>query len=169
MKAHFKAGPDRRFTGPATDVACSVGKGGMRPAADKSESDGASPIGIWDMRRVYWRPDRLDRPVTGLPTIALTPEDGWCDAPGDPLYNRPVCLPYPASHEKLWREDHVYDVIVELSHNQDPVVPGKGSAIFLHVARPGYEDTEGCIALALKDLLAVLEACEPGAVLEITG
>jgi hypothetical protein len=78
-----------------------------------------------------------------------------------------VILPYPAGHEKLWREDHVYDLIVELGYNDDPVVPGRGSAIFLHVARPDYSSTEGCVACGLDDLLALLAAAKPGDVLEI--
>ncbi|HEY5346811.1 MAG TPA: hypothetical protein VIJ72_01360, partial [Rhizomicrobium sp.] len=82
---------------------------------------------------------------------------GWCDAPGDPSYNRPVRLPYPASAEQLWREDHVYDIIVVLGFNDDPVIAGKGSAIFLHLAKPDYAPTAGCVALALPDMLAALK------------
>ena len=107
---------------------------------------------------VYWRPDHLAEPRTALPRTALAPEDGWCDAPGDPAYNRLVRLPYPVSAERLWREDGVYDLIVPLGYNDDPVVPGKGSAIFLHAARPDYVPTEGCVALALGDLLDFLAA-----------
>ncbi len=101
-------------------------------------------------------------PKTGLPTAALRRNDGWCDAPDDPNYNRPVSLPYPASHERLWRDDAVYDIIVILGHNDDPPVPGRGSAIFMHLARPGYGDTEGCVALSLEDLKTVLAGCGPG-------
>ena len=167
MTAHFKASPRRRLSGEGMEFPCAIGKGGMKPAEAKTEGDGASPIGKWELLRVYWRPDRIERPDTGLPAIALKPDDGWCDDAADEKYNQPVTLPYPASHERLWRDDHVYDIIVEISHNQDPVIPGKGSAIFMHVARPDYADTEGCIALALPDLLAVLEKSGPGTILEI--
>ena len=136
---------------------CAIGKGGTRPARDKSEGDGATPTGVFPLRRVLYRPDRLAAPETGLPVKAITPDDGWCDAPADPNYNRPVKLPYAASHERLWRDDGIYDVIVVLGHNDDPPVPGMGSAIFLHVARPDYGPTEGCVALALADLLDVLK------------
>ena len=83
-------------------------------------------------------------------------------------HKRPVALPFPASHEKLWREDHVYDLIVELGHNDDPVVPGLGSAIFFHLARPDYAPTEGCIAVAQEDMLAILAVSAPGTMLEIS-
>ena len=139
---------------------CALGPGGCR--RDKREGDGATPIGSWPMRRVLYRPDRMAAPVTALPVAPLDPADGWCDDPGDALYNRPVTLPYGASHEALWREDEIYDVIVILGHNDDPPVPGAGSAIFLHIARPDYSPTQGCVALARGDLLAVLGGAQPG-------
>lgn len=140
---------------------CALGKGGVRPEADKRESDGATPLGRYPIRQVFYRADRLAPPETRLPLQALTRQDGWCDDPADPAYNRFVTLPYASSHEKLWREDHVYDVIAVLGHNDDPPVPGLGSAIFLHVARPDYSGTEGCVALALPDLLALLAVVKP--------
>lgn len=145
---------------------CALGKGGI--VAEKREGDGGTPVGTFPLKRVLYRPDRLAAPPeTGLPARALTPADGWCDDPADAAYNRPVALPYAASHETLWREEAVYDVIVILGHNDDPPVPGHGSAIFLHVARPGYTGTEGCVALALPDLLAVLKACGPGSTITV--
>jgi L,D-peptidoglycan transpeptidase YkuD (ErfK/YbiS/YcfS/YnhG family) len=136
---------------------CAIGKGGVRPESEKREGDGATPTGMFPLRRVLYRPDRLARPETELPVRALAPDDGWCDDPADPNYNRPVKLPYPASHECLWRDDGIYDVIVVLGHNDDPPVAEMGSAIFLHVARPDYGPTQGCVALALPDLLEVLK------------
>jgi L,D-peptidoglycan transpeptidase YkuD (ErfK/YbiS/YcfS/YnhG family) len=91
----------------------------------------------------------------------LRPEDGWCDAPEDPLYNRPAPLPYPASAERLWREDSLYDLILVLGHNDDPPVPYLGSAIFLHLAHEDFRPTEGCVALCQDDVLAVLAAATP--------
>ncbi|HVJ53663.1 MAG TPA: L,D-transpeptidase family protein [Aliidongia sp.] len=140
---------------------CAIGRSGI--SAAKREGDGATPIGAWACRSLYYRPDRLSRPETGLAVHALTPTDGWCDAPEDPAYNRPVTLPYPAGCESLWREDHVYDLIVPLGYNDDPVVPGLGSAIFLHLARPGYAPTEGCVALAPDDLMAFLARADGSA------
>ena len=148
-------------------VRCALGPAGIR--GDKREGDGATPTGRFAMRRVLWRADRLPQPQTPLPIASIQPDDGWCDDPADPSYNRQVRLPYPASAEQLWRDDALYDVIVVLGHNDDPPRPGHGSAIFLHVARPDYAATEGCVALALADLLALLRHCESGAALHIGG
>lgn len=139
---------------------CALGPAGIR--RDKREGDGATPAGRFPLRRVLYRPDRLSPPSTGLPVAALTPADGWCDDPADAAYNRPVRLPCAARHERLWRDDAVYDVIVVVGHNDDPPRPGLGSAVFLHVARDDYAPTEGCVALALRDLLAVLAEAQPG-------
>lgn len=141
---------------------CVLGKGGVRAAADKREGDGASPLGLWRLKWVYYRPDRLVRPRTALPTVPLSPDDGWCDAVEHPLYNQPVSLPFTASHERLWRDDHVYDLIVVLSHNDAPPKPGLGSAIFWHVAQPDWRPTEGCIAVARETLEAVLALAQLG-------
>jgi L,D-peptidoglycan transpeptidase YkuD (ErfK/YbiS/YcfS/YnhG family) len=121
------------------------------------------------MRELLYRPDRISLPSTALPVRALTPEDGWCDDPADSDYNRPVALPHPGRTEALWREDGVYDLIVPLGYNDRPPLPGLGSAIFLHVARDAYAPTEGCIALAAADLLAVLGMAGPGSHVEILG
>ncbi|HYD46280.1 MAG TPA: L,D-transpeptidase family protein [Phenylobacterium sp.] len=163
----FTAHADGRFDLAARRVRCALGRGGVKPAADKREGDGASPAGIWPMRRVLWRADRLARPATALPVAAIAQADGWCDAPGDASYNRPVRLPYPVSAERLWREDGVYDLLVVLGHNDDPPVAGLGSAIFLHLARPDYAPTAGCVALALDDLRQALALAEPGDAVEI--
>jgi L,D-peptidoglycan transpeptidase YkuD (ErfK/YbiS/YcfS/YnhG family) len=152
---------------PGGSARCALGRSGVTPADAKREGDGATPLGAWVMRQVYWRPDRMEPPTTALPADALIPEAGWCDDPASPLYNRPVLTPFPLSHEKLWREDHVYDLIVVLGFNDDPVIPGHGSAIFLHLARPDYSPTEGCVACAAADLLALLKAARPGDALEI--
>lgn len=148
-------------------VRCALGRGGVIAQALKAEGDGASPIGVWPMRRVLYRPDRGPAPITALPVQPLEPDDGWCDDPADPNYNRPIKHPYPASAERLWLEDGVYDLVVVLGHNDDPVVAGKGSAIFLHLARPDYAPTEGCVALARADLEALLAQAKPGDAVQI--
>jgi len=117
---------------------------------------------MWRPVLVLYRADRMKRPRTLLPVRPLEPDDGWCDAIGDRNYNRPVRHPYPAGAERLWREDALYDLIVVLDHNRRPRVQGAGSAIFMHVARPGYRPTEGCIALARQHLLLVLAGAAPG-------
>lgn len=146
---------------------CAIGRGGY--ALNKREGDGATPIGVWPFRRVYYRPDRGKPPKTGLQVLPLSPTDGWCDAPGDPAYNRPVTLPYPASHEEMWREDHLYDIVVVLGHNDDPPVPGRGSAIFMHLARDGYKPTEGCVALTRAHLETVLAHVGDGDLIAFRG
>ena len=164
----LKATSKGKLSGGGHTCRCAIGKGGLIAAAQKREGDGASPIGTWPMRRVFYRADRLDRPETALPCTALRQYDGWCDAPDHPLYNRPVSLPFAASHETLWREDQVYDVIVELGHNDSTPEPNMGSAIFMHIAKPTYAPTEGCIAIAKSDMLKVLAKASPGAALQIT-
>lgn len=141
------------FTGPLV-LPCALGRSGR--SARKREGDGATPSGVWRPLLVLYRADRVTRPRTRLPVRPLRVDDGWCDAVGDRNYNRPVRHPYTASAERLWREDGLYDVIFVLDHNQRPRVQGAGSAIFVHVARPGYSPTEGCVALARHHLLLVL-------------
>lgn len=139
----------------------------MKSAAQKREGDGASPVGLWPVQRVFYRPDRGPAPETGLPVIALQPDDVWSDDPAEPIYNRLARLPCRGSHERLWRADGVYDLIAELGYNDDPPIVGRGSAIFLHIARPGYLPTEGCVALAADDLRAVLKRLGGGSLIEI--
>lgn len=144
---------------------CAVGRAGI--ASRKAEGDGATPAGRFPLRRVLYRADRIETPRTGLPSAAIAPADGWCDAPGDSLYNRAVRHPYAARAEILWRADGCYDLLAVIGFNDDPVVDRGGSAIFLHVARPGYAPTEGCVALALGDLCAVLAGWRPEDRIEI--
>lgn len=144
---------------------CALGRSGRQ--ALKREGDGATPIGHWQLEQVLYRADRIRRPVTGLPVRAIDPADGWCDAPGDRNYNRPIRHPYAASAERLWRSDNLYDVVVVLGHNARPRVRGGGSAIFMHIAQPGYAPTAGCIALKRAHLLRLLERLGPGAAIRV--
>ena len=136
-----------------------IGIGGI--GVKRSDGDGVTPTGVFPPRLVLYRADRLACPPTGLPLAKIEADDGWCDAPLDPLYNRRVKRPYGASTETLWRDDHLYDLLVVLGFNDAPVVPGAGSAIFLQVARPDFGPTAGCIALALDDLVKVVSALAP--------
>lgn len=158
----FTAFSDGRFELAGRWTRCALGSGGVVEADAKREGDGASPLGVWFLRTLRFRSDRLAPPRTWLPSRALAPLDGWCDAPADPAYNYPVLHPYPASAEHLWREDHLYDLVVDLGYNDDPVVPGAGSAIFLHLAREDYAPTQGCVALGLHDLRDLLSLARPG-------
>lgn len=136
------------------------GRGGIAPK--RAEGDGISPLGCWPIRRVLYRADKIAAPVTVFPMAAIAPDDGWCDAPEAVEYNRPVRLPFAFSHERMWRDDDLYDIVVVLGQNDDPAVPGRGSAVFLHVARPDYGPTAGCAALARGDLLEFLARAAPG-------
>lgn len=139
---------------------CALGRSGI--VRDKREGDGGTPAGRFPWRQVLYRADRLPRPATPLPCRLITPDSGWCDDPADAAnYNRPVRLPYAGSHERLWRPDGLYDVILIPGHNDDPPVPGLGSAIFVHVATPDYTPTAGCVALRLEHLLILLGELDP--------
>jgi L,D-peptidoglycan transpeptidase YkuD (ErfK/YbiS/YcfS/YnhG family) len=142
----------------ARTFVCVLGRSGVR--IDKREGDGATPVGVFPLRRVLYRSDRLPPPQTRLPVAAIAPTDGWCDAPEDKAYNTQVTLPCAASAEQMFRDDGLYDVVVILGHNDAPVVPGAGSAIFLHVAPPHGQPTAGCIALPLPALLDLLRGVE---------
>lgn len=155
------------WPGGGAPVRVALGRGGV--AAAKQEGDGVTPSGCFRLRWVYYRPDREATPLTGLPVRALDPGDGWCDAPADPLYNRPVRLPYAASCEFLWRSDRLYDLILVLGHNDRPVIAGAGSAIFVHVAADGFTATAGCVALRHADLRRLIAAARLGDCLEIAG
>jgi len=151
----------------AGDFSCPVmvGRGGIIHA--KREGDGATPAGLFALRRVLYRPDHEMPPLTALPIVAIAPEDGWCDDPLDPAYNRPVRHPTTASAERLWRRDRFYDLIVVIGHNDAPPVPEDGSAIFLHLIGPRRTPTAGCIALAHNDMVQLLRRIGPSTRLEV--
>jgi L,D-peptidoglycan transpeptidase YkuD (ErfK/YbiS/YcfS/YnhG family) len=133
---------------------CALGRSGL--IADKRERDGGTPTGRFPFRRLLYRADRVARIETRLPARHIERDDGWCDDPSSPDYNRPVRLPHPAHHEEMWLESALYDLVVVIGHNDDPVVPGAGSAVFLHIARDDWAPTAGCIAFRREDLLAIL-------------
>jgi len=151
--------PDGRAEIGGRDFRCALGSGGVKRF--KMEGDGGTPAGSFPLRRLFYRPDRLRSPETGLPSQQLTPADAWCDDPGDPDYNRHVKRPFWRGHEVMWRGDHLYDLIVEVGYNDSPPVPGRGSAIFIHLARPDYGPTAGCVAFNQADMLTILKALEP--------
>ena len=139
---------------------CAVGRGGL--GIKQREGDGITPVGAWPLRHGFYRADRIAKPVMHLPLTPIAPGDAWCDIPGDPNYNRLVHLPEASREERLWREDGLYDLLAVVGFNDDPVVPGKGSAIFIHLARASFGSTEGCVAMALDDLREALVQFEPG-------
>lgn len=146
--------PDGRLTLRGQTWRCALGKGGIR--LRKEEGDGATPVGLLPLRRILYRADRGPAPACAVPVEPIARDDGWCDDPVHPAYNTRIRLPHEARHEELWRQDAVYDIVGILGWNDAPVERGRGSAIFLHLARPGYAPTEGCIALEARDLREVL-------------
>lgn len=144
---------------------CASGKGGIQQ--NKQEGDGATPVGCFTLKQVFFRPDRLSPPATQLPLVPLSPQDGWCDDPTHADYNHWIKRPHPARHEHLWRDDAIYDIIITTSHNTAPTIPYAGSAIFIHIARPDFTPTQGCIALTMHDLCEILPHLTPQHVLQI--
>ncbi len=133
---------------------CALGRTGI--IVDKREGDGGTPAGVWEFGDVLYRPDRIAPPQCMLPVKPILPSDGWCDDPLKPEYNRPVTLPYSGSHERMWRSDALYDLLVVVAYNSSPPVSEKGSAIFVHVASDDYASTAGCIAFAMVDLVEIV-------------
>ena len=137
-----------------------LGRSGIR--ALKREGDGGTPLGRLPIRKLLYRADRVTRPRTALPVRVIREHDGWCEDPADRNYNRLVKLSPRSSVDRLRRADHLYDLVLVLGYNDRPRVRGKGSAIFVHLARPGYAPTAGCIALSRRDLSALLAQIRPG-------
>jgi len=127
------------------------------------------PLGHFPIRSIYYRPDRLKMVGSSLPTHEITPTMGWCDDPSSKFYNMLVTLPFEPSHEVLWRQDSLYDVLLVIGHNDTPVIPGHGSAVFIHCARENYAPTEGCIAFKKDDLLEIIQHLNPTSEIVIEG
>jgi L,D-peptidoglycan transpeptidase YkuD (ErfK/YbiS/YcfS/YnhG family) len=136
-------------------------------AADKREGDGATPRGRFALVRLWWRADRGARPQTPLPARRIDRALAWCENPADRRYNRPFRRSAREPGDRLWRDDHLYDLVIELSHNTRPRVAGRGSAVFIHVARPDRSATAGCVALDAKDLRRLLGRLGPQTRIEI--
>jgi len=144
------------------DLPCRIGKAGAVSMAQGREGDAKTPLGDYILRFGLYRADRLATPRSDLTFRPLRKDDGWCDAPDDPAYNRFIRLPYQVSHEKLWREDGAYDIILVMSHNDSPPVAGLGSAVFIHIAQPDDRKTLGCVALAPEDMVQLLPDLKMG-------
>jgi len=152
-----------RWSGGVTKAA--IGRGGVR--IDKREGDGATPAGTYPLFYGFYRGDRIGRLSSRLPLRPLSLHDAWVDDPVDPNYNRLVSLPYPSRTESMWRHDGIYDLLVVIGYNMEPVIPGRGSAIFLHIARPGFVATEGCIAIEREVLMMLIPLLGPGSTISI--
>jgi len=146
-------------------AAAAVGRSGV--TVHKREGDGATPAGSYPLISIFYRADRIEAPASQLPVTPLAPNHAWVDDPADANYNRLVSLPYPASAEPMWREDGLYDALIVIGYNTDPVIPGAGSAIFLHIATPDFAPTAGCVAVAKEVLLGLLPVLRPGSTITI--
>ena len=146
-------------------IPCAIGRSGV--SSWKKEGDGATPRGSFRLVACLYRADRMARPSTRLPLTAIRPDSGWCDDPADRSYNRAVALPYAAHHERLWRDDHLYDVIVVVDYNLSPARRGAGSAIFLHIARDDLDPTAGCITITADSMRRLLTRIGARTVIEI--
>lgn len=149
-----------RLSGAGLSVAAAIGRNGI--SSFKREGDGATPRGELALVDGFYRADRLARPKTMLAMRAIRADMGWCDEPWNAAYNRLVRLPISASHEEMKRVDALYDIVLVLDWNVSSRVSGRGSAIFMHLARPGYGPTEGCIAVARTDMDRLLPLLRPG-------
>lgn len=158
---------DKTLTLGESVYPCRIGRGGFIDHDKGREGDAKTPLGTYHLRFGLYRADRLPQPRSPLTFRPLRQDDGWCDASDDPAYNRFVRLPYAASHEKLWREDGAYDIIIVMSHNDSPPVPGLGSAVFIHVAQPDDRETLGCVALEPEVIVRVLRTLETEMVVEV--
>jgi L,D-peptidoglycan transpeptidase YkuD (ErfK/YbiS/YcfS/YnhG family) len=155
------AGNPRRgwLTMDGRTVPVALGRGGIK--ANKWEGDGATPKGTFRPRQVWWRADRYPRPRTFLPVRAIQPNDAWCEDPFSRHYNQPVRLDRDQGGDRLKRDDQLYDFIVEIDHNTSPRIAGRGSAVFLHLARPDFSPTAGCVSMTKSAMLRLLERLGP--------
>jgi L,D-peptidoglycan transpeptidase YkuD (ErfK/YbiS/YcfS/YnhG family) len=155
------AGNPRRgwLTAGGRTVPVALGRGGIM--ANKREGDGGTPKGTFRPRQLWWRADRHPRPRTFLAVRAIAPEDAWCEDPSSRHYNRPVRLDAARSGDRLMRDDHLYDFIVEIDHNTSPRIAGRGSAVFLHLARDNFGPTAGCVSMTKAVMLRLLQRLGP--------
>jgi L,D-peptidoglycan transpeptidase YkuD (ErfK/YbiS/YcfS/YnhG family) len=155
------AGNPRRgwLTAGGQTVPVALGRGGIR--ANKREGDGGTPKGTFRPRQLWWRADRHPRPRTHLPVRAIGPQDGWCEDPASRHYNQPIRLDRASNGDRLQRDDHLYDFIVEIDHNTQPRIAGRGSAVFLHLARPDFSPTAGCVSMTRAAMLRLLARLGP--------
>jgi L,D-peptidoglycan transpeptidase YkuD (ErfK/YbiS/YcfS/YnhG family) len=161
IRVRAAAGNPRRgwLTAAGLTIPVALGRGGIK--ADKREGDGGTPRGTFRPRQLWWRPDRHPRPKTYLPIRAIRPDDGWCEDPRSRHYNQAIRLEGDQGGDRLTRADHLYDFIVEIDHNTSPRIAGRGSAVFLHLARLDFSPTAGCVSMTRSAMLRLLERLGP--------
>ena len=146
-------------------MACALGPSGL--VRRKREGDGGTPSGRFRLLWGYYRPDRKRPPAGGVPLKVLRRDQGWCEDPASPRYNRPVRLPARDVTDRMWRADHLYDLTFVLDQNFSARAKGAGSAIFFHLAREGLTPTAGCVAIAARDMRKLAPRLGRGAVMAI--
>ena len=149
------------------EIKCAIGKSGKVNEENKVENDGKTPIGEYNLTRVFYRQDRIEEIHTKLTKLVITNDLGWCDDVSCEEYNQLISLPFTGSYENMCREDHIYDIVIETSHNSSPVIKGKGSAIFMHLSREGYSPTDGCVAISKDDMLKLIPQLDVNSTIEI--
>jgi L,D-peptidoglycan transpeptidase YkuD (ErfK/YbiS/YcfS/YnhG family) len=133
---------------------CALGKSGI--GKKRIEGDNITPKGTFKIIKIYYRKDRIKKINSVFKIIEIKKDMGWCDDPESKKYNQLIKLPSKYRHEKLFRNDRIYDLIIVLNYNMSPVIKNKGSAIFIHIAKNNYNKTKGCIALKKKDLIEIV-------------
>jgi L,D-peptidoglycan transpeptidase YkuD (ErfK/YbiS/YcfS/YnhG family) len=157
---HAAGNPCRGWlTAAGLTVPVALGRGGI--LANKREGDGGTPRGTFRPRRLWWRADRHRRPLTLLPVRPIQGDDAWCEDPDDRHYNRPLRLKPDNGGDRLTRDDHLYDFIVEIDHNTCPRIAGRGSAVFLHLSRENFGPTAGCVSMTKSAMLRLLRRLSP--------
>jgi L,D-peptidoglycan transpeptidase YkuD (ErfK/YbiS/YcfS/YnhG family) len=151
----------------ARPVKVAIGRGGIK--ANKREGDGATPTGRFRLVRLWWRADRMPRPQTKLPVRQITAADGWCEDPSDRRYNRPIRMSPGQPGDRLRRSDALYDLVIEIDHNRRPRIAGRGSAVFIHLARSDMSPTAGCISMPAATLRQILAHLGPNTTITIHG
>ena len=145
---------------------CSIGRSGIKKKI--KEGDNITPKGKFKIIKIYYRSDRVKKFSTNIKTIKIKRNMGWCDDPKSSLYNKEIKLPFDLSHEKLYRNDHLYDLILVLNYNMNPIKKNKGSAIFFHIANKSYKKTKGCIGLKRVDLINLISKIKKNTTIKIS-
>jgi L,D-peptidoglycan transpeptidase YkuD (ErfK/YbiS/YcfS/YnhG family) len=161
IRIRAAAGDPRQgwLTAGGQTVPVALGRGGIK--ANKREGDGGTPKGTFRPRQLWWRADRHPRPRTFLPVRAIGPEDAWCEDPRDRHYNQPIRRDRARRGDRLQRDDHLYDFIIEIDHNSSPRIAGRGSAVFLHLTRENFSPTAGCVSMTKPAMLRLLQRLGP--------
>ncbi len=134
---------------------CALGKNGIKKKI--KEGDKITPKGKFKLTKIYYRQDKIKEIKCSITKIKIKKNMGWCDDPKSNFYNQQIKLPSKFGHEKLYRNDRIYDLLVVLNYNTRPIIQNKGSAIFIHIAKKNYKPTAGCIALKKTDLIKLLQ------------